>query len=475
MVVLSKAMQDMAIYGASLLFTKGFALITLPIMTYFLSAQQIGRLDLIATSAALMSLLVGVALHESLYRYIAKFKRFDDQKRLVSVVFTLSFTISMLASGLWMVSLSAGLLENPWIDTKQLFLIGLIVAFEGPLTICTAWIRIQNRAVLFFKMSMILLVSQFVLLIAVLIYIPSETSVLSIGVLCTSFQFIFLWHYLDIPLTVPRVRRITALLKYAAPLMLSALVLFGLSGGERWIIGVNASLESLGHYAVAMKFAIATGVLMQPFGMWWMPKRFQYFNQFGNETVARYSQYGLVYLALLCVLVAWTAKAVISLFLDPQYQISIFYCIGAIAVVMLKESTEIVNFGILKSKQNHWILVNNLVWTTIGLSLCWVLIDYGVLALIFAIWLSQLGRLFSIYIKSQSLTPMPYKGHSCALLLSVSLLSILTIALDLDPISSVLFAFTQITAIVWLANKLELAPSLFSKVRLLRPLVGRYD
>ncbi|MDN3684766.1 hypothetical protein QW180_19040 [Vibrio sinaloensis] len=57
--------------------------------------------------------------------------------------------------------------------------------------------------------------------------------------------------------------------------MLSAMVAFALSGAERWIIVAYTDLDTLGIYAIAAKFALGVGILIQPFHMWWMPKRFQ--------------------------------------------------------------------------------------------------------------------------------------------------------------------------------------------------------
>ena len=63
---------------------------------------------------------------------------------------------------------------------------------------------------------------------------------------------------------------------YGLPIMGSGLLAFVLNGLDRLLIAESVSIEQLAIYSVALKFSIAVTLLMQPFGLWWMPKRFHY-------------------------------------------------------------------------------------------------------------------------------------------------------------------------------------------------------
>ena len=74
----------------------------------------------------------------------------------------------------------------------------------------------------------------------------------------------------------------------------SGLLAFALNGIDRLLIAEYVSMEALAIYSVALKFSIAIPLLMQPFGLWWMPKRFALLNQYnGHQQVLHYSMIGL--------------------------------------------------------------------------------------------------------------------------------------------------------------------------------------
>ncbi|GAM60040.1 hypothetical protein JCM19232_373 [Vibrio ishigakensis] len=63
---------QMTAFALSIALSKGLSLIMLPIFTQFLSPAEMGELELVATTMAVLGILISFALHEALYRFATK-------------------------------------------------------------------------------------------------------------------------------------------------------------------------------------------------------------------------------------------------------------------------------------------------------------------------------------------------------------------------------------------------------------------
>ncbi|MEF1292183.1 lipopolysaccharide biosynthesis protein, partial [Vibrio sp. M260118] len=158
--------------------------------------------------------------------------------------------------------------------------------------------------------------------------------------------------------------------RYSAPLMLSGVVGFGLSGAERWVVAGATNLETLGMYAIAAKFALGVGILIQPFHMWWMPKRFETMASRGADYVASVTTQGILLLCVISIAVAWLSQIFITLALPSSYLPAVALVGLTITMMLFKELVELTNFGILYKKNTSQLLYINLVSTAIAFVIC---------------------------------------------------------------------------------------------------------
>ncbi|MFA0697744.1 hypothetical protein AB4585_23860, partial [Vibrio sp. 10N.222.49.C9] len=154
-------------------------------------------------------------------------------------------------------------------------------------------------------------------------------------------QFILLILASKLTITLPSTQFINTNLRYSLPLMLSGLVAFGLNGAERWLMLEGESLAMVGQYAVAAKFALAMCVLVQPFGMWWMPKRFVVANS-NPLKAARTTELGIMYVCLLALFIALFGQWLLAFALTEDYSIAGQLLVGALFMVLGKEFAELV-------------------------------------------------------------------------------------------------------------------------------------
>lgn len=434
MMRLSQPIHDMLLYGVALLLLRGASLITLPAMTYFLSVEQIGQLELIAVTQTFFALLISLAMHENLYRFVATLDQADDQKVMVSRLYTTALTLSLglviiLVVPVWL--FSANLVEGAWhyFSHTQVALMASVWVIQSSLEISLAWLRLQNKAWTFFKLSVFCTCLQVSLIFMVVYLVPSVTAVLMVGVFCAFVQLAILHYHNRFDFKLLNGKTLGRYLKYCTPIMFSALVAFGLNGGERWLLMQANNFEFLAQYAIALKFALAVGILLQPFHMWWMPKRFAYWQDKGAITTSRISQYGIVYACVLAVLVTWGGKLFIELFLPNQYQTAANLVALAVMAMLFKEIAEITNIGLLKSKQTQALFLINLIVTISALMIIWAVnalfSQHTLWIVCLGVAIAQLIRCFIIAIASQRSNPLPYQTSKLVtfILLTIALLA----------------------------------------------------
>ncbi|MGF1909742.1 hypothetical protein L4C38_09895 [Vibrio kasasachensis] len=471
----SNALQEMVLYGVALLLLKGASLITLPVMTHFLSVEQVGQLELIAVTQVFFALLISLSMHENLYRFIAVAKGKLQQKLMTSQLYCSAIFLS--ASLLILIGIIYGIIETVFnvspifnfFTQSQILLMVCALTIQGALEISLAWLRLQNKAAVFFKLSLFCTCLQVSLILIVVNIIPSVTAVFAVGVFCAFIQLMILHHYNQFVFQLLSLSQLKQFLKYCLPIMWSAVVAFGLNGGERWVLMQAGNIELLAQYAIALKFALAVGILLQPFHMWWMPKRFEYWQNQGPQITAKISQSGMIYAGLLTILVAWVGKLFITLYLPTQYQLAASLVGVATIAMLFKELAELTNIGLLKAQQTKTLLTINVVIAVTTLFLVVLAVQlypqYSIWLICYSVAFAQMIRCCVIFIFSQRLDYLPYQFTAMTVFLSLTVLFAATTWLTDSLMTGVIFATSQICVLLIFAQMYHLISFPYQHVR----------
>lgn len=406
---LPNAISRPAAYAIGLFASKGLALVMLPILTHHLSVEEIGKLELYTSSGVFIGLLISLALHEALYRFAGQEQTLEKQTQVASQIVAVSSSIALLALTFL---LTAIFILHAWLTSfakVELVLLAIGVSLEGLISLLLAWLRMRDRVSDFVRVTLSVCVLQ-VSLVCVALW----SSLGVMGILCASvvahvIQIVWLQKLCSLSLQLPSRNQLKGFIHYSLPIALSCLLAFVLNGAERWVIAANGSIELLAYYAVAAKFALALCILVQPFGMWWMPKRFAVLSNKSHTEATRITQYGLVWIAILCAFMAYFAPLFISLILPKSYEIAGQLVLLCLLAAVFKEITELVNLGLLAQKQTHRLLRFNLISTVIGTVLITLLLPFGVWGVISALILAQMLKLIFVYQASQTLLSLPYQ------------------------------------------------------------------
>ncbi|WP_440888331.1 lipopolysaccharide biosynthesis protein [Vibrio sp. WZ-1] len=391
---MSKAMINMSYFALALIINKSISLLMLPVIPHFLAPAQMGKLELLTSFNVVIALVVCFALNEALFRFVGTEKRTNVQLKLRNNIYTLTVSISFITALALFAILSLVTLPLEFVLLEFVVII-LCVSFEGSIGIGTAWLRMKDdKAKTLFTVMVTTTVIQVIFIIMALNISPSVLSVLFGGLIASVVQFIWLHLINRYHFTFPNKAQVHSFLRYSTPIMLAGLMAFCLNGAERWFISANASLETLGIYAIAAKFALGMCILVQPFGMWWMPRRFAYLEEGNTNTAMRITHLGIIYIASLTTLVATLAYIVVHTLLPEAYHDAFLYTLFLLPIAMLKEWYELLNLPILYKKHTHKLLLINAISAGIAVLLLFALNNIGVWGVFISLYIAQMAKLF---------------------------------------------------------------------------------
>jgi len=419
---LSDGIKQSLLYGASIALMKGVSLLMLPFIANHIVAHEFGRLEVISTLAVIGSILVGMGLEDTLFRFAGPEKDPKKRKQICAEIFTLTMLIGSL-------TLLCGWFLAPLITPHfpgeptvyEVRVVLALLALEGSIAIPLGWLRMNDKAVSFFFASTGRALLQALLVVVFLYLERGVTGILEAGLLASIAQTLLLsaqqLRDTGLKFSLDTCKRSFI---YSLPIVGSGLVAFGLNGMDRWILAENTGLSEVAQFGIAAKFALAMVLMMQPFGMWWSPRRFEVLNNAsgdGKQKVAEFIAMGSAIALLITVAVGMISPALINWLLPEGYQQATHYVVAIALVMLLKELVELFNIGCFHGSTTSSQLVINIIGAIIGVSaMLWLTPLYQVWGVIFSLLLAQSVRLILFYKVSQHFLPLDYPLRTLFLL-----------------------------------------------------------
>jgi len=410
---MSLAIKHTAMYAISIALMRGVSLLMLPFIARYLPTEEFGRLEVISSIAVLASVLAGLGMEDALYRFAGQGKNLNERKHASANIFTLTLVVSFIFVILsYPLSQITSAFVPGNISSYLLFLLLLIIAKEGLIAVPLGWLRMRERALTFCVVTVSRVFIQALLVFIFIKQGKGVEGVLEATLIAAFIQGIILscLHIKDTGLKL-NVILFRKTLIYSLPIVGSSLLAFGLNGFDRWVIAESLDLDAVALYGVAAKFSIAVSLLIQPFGMWWMPRRFIELNAPGGlDKVSHYTTMGLIFLISVVVLVGLSGPVLVNILMPEQYRSSAAFLLGLIVVAALKEAAEFVNIGCLTKDHTHTQFWINVIATVVGCSALVLSIHhYGLWGVIYSLILAQAVRLYLFYHFSQKVLALKYR------------------------------------------------------------------
>lgn len=359
------------------------SLVSLPLITWFFSQQDVGRMAMFQVILSFSTLLFSLGLDQS---YVREFHDAQNTPALLKqaalpglVLLLLTLTLLIMFGGM----LADWLFAAPKLHLSVLVVIALLANFIS--RFFSLVLRMNERG-LAYSMSQLLPKLLLLLIVGGYVLVDARKDLTNLILANTSaivFVFvIYAWNtrkeWLASFHSKLDISQLKQMLRFGLPLILGGLAFWGLTAIDKLFLRTMTNFEELGVYSVSVSFAAAAVILQSVFSTVWAPTVYKWASKGkGLENVHLVTRYILALVVLgfsLAGLFSW----VVTLFLPSNYsavQWIVVSCIGYPLLYTLSETT-VVGIGI--SKRTSYSMLASLIAFAVNLAGNWVLIPiYG--------------------------------------------------------------------------------------------------
>lgn len=399
-------------YIASVVLDKGLSIITIPLVAAYLTPAHYGRLDVAVSLIEFIGLVMGLGMADTLLRYASVAE--DDAKRRRSAA-------ELLTTALLLVAVAVPLLQAaaPWIasalnisvsmEALRWGLLGatLTALVEMPLL----WMRMRGRATSFLVFVAARSSMQVALTWAVLaagygadgILIANGAAVLVFALILIGWQI----AQTGFALSKEPLRRTW---RYGLPLVIAALAMFALGSLSRWFMSGRIPDAEIAYFGLAFKLALAAPLLLQPFALWWNPRRIAALGRPGGLDESRWAwSLGYSVLLISALGVTLAGPLFIELVLPSTYATASIYLPFVVLVCFLNELNTLCNTGAYARDNGLSVLGANASGALVAIAgYALFTAPWGIPGIIAAMILGHLTRLVLFLKLGRELAPIRY-------------------------------------------------------------------
>jgi len=445
--ILRALLKDSFVYGGSDFFSKVIAFLTFPFIAAALTPEEFGAMELIGTAASLLGVFANCGLNNAVNRfYWDKDTIEGEQSEIVTSGF---FALAFLTGSCVLVVMIA----MPWLNS-------LIIVEKLPFTwvaliavlfgmVFTQWTQYSLDVIRLhfapFRFMMVSLSSRVLSvitgLLAVLILgwrvdglLAAQSFIMLIVVIFAIYAIkkdfkpkSFNWKWLK------------ELVQFGYPFIFAGLAYWLFGAIDRWMLATYSSVEEVGIYSVAFRFASIVVFISSAFGQAWSP----FSIKLRTDHPEAYREiYGQVLILLLFAMIivggglSLFSGEMISLLMPAKYASSALPLSVLSFGIIVQASQQVTAVGISLEKKTF--LFARLIWVTAGANslFCFVLIpNYGSLGAAWATTISHLLLTVSYMYFTQKLHPLK---------ISWSQMTLTAFLLSLFILVSVFFSSNQI-------------------------------
>ncbi|MCF4009280.1 lipopolysaccharide biosynthesis protein [Rheinheimera sp. UJ63] len=326
-------------------------LITLPIVAWIFSPDDIGRLTMLNVAVGFSLLLFSLGLDQA---YVREFHEVNDKPGLLKAVFLPGFmilVILLVCLGFSPLSPSLILFDIDSFFINFLLYAAILLSFGS--RFLSLILRMQERG-LAYSMSQLLPKVIFLVLLLGYLWLGAEAifdNLIMANFLSTFAVFIiYAWNARKdwIPALTARINmaKQSEMIRYSIPLIGSGVAFWGLTAMDKLFLRGLSSFEELGIYSIAVSFAGVALVFQAIFSTVWAPVVYRWAAE-GVEpekikNVMDYVTLAVVLLWSLAGMFSWAVPYI----LPPEYNKVQYILLAAIAFPLLYTVSESTGIGI---------------------------------------------------------------------------------------------------------------------------------
>ncbi|BCL70396.1 LPS biosynthesis protein [Vibrio nigripulchritudo] len=409
-----RALTQSAYYAVGIIMMKGVSLMMIPYLTRKLSLSEYGSLEALLLLADIGTIVFSFGLVNAMYRYVGTAKG-EEKRTLISNCFSLSAIFCVLGALLLIATVPLLVTLLPVVVSEyQILLLAVPTLLDGLITIPLTLMRMNELAKRFCVLNVGKALGQAFLMFVLLELGYGIDAVLISGAVSSSLLLLCLFGYQWQQMgRFGYLKHSKMLLQFSLPTLAGFLSMYMITGLDRWLLASYVGVEELAVYAIAVKFALILGLVLQPYSLWWFPNRISLLQQpDGKQICADKAMLGTnlgIFFGLGMIL---TVPGFIAFALPESYQLSSTIVVALLAINIIKNAGDYLNLGCYSgdsSQAQMWIQGICAVVATAG---------YFIFVPIYGLWgvVAVLGsaytmRLLLLYSVSQSMEYLPY-NHS---------------------------------------------------------------
>lgn len=323
---IATAVKHSIVYGLGGILTKALGFFLLPLYTHYLTPRDYGMFELLDLTMSLLGMFLSMGLSGAFLKFYNAAESSEEKKRIVSTYFffTVGTGLLILTLGLFLIRTGTRLLFGPGVPPVYLLLSFLffMTGYVGmvPYTYLRAKEQ-SGRLVTFGTLGVLSILVMNVFFIVVLKL--SILGVLLSPLICGVIQLIVLiaWVWRDLQPAIDS-NQLRKLLGFGGPLVISNLTMFTLNFSDRFFLQRFQSLDVVGVYGVAYKFAFMLNFLViQQFNMMWQARMYIIYRLPDHRRMFSqvFTLYSLVLIVSALVLALFSPE-VLAIMVDRRYR-----------------------------------------------------------------------------------------------------------------------------------------------------------
>lgn len=330
-------------------------LITLPLITWFFSQEDVGRISMLNVAISFSVLLYTLGLDQA---YVREFHESLNTPALLKTTLLPGLILLVLSLG---ILFSFGNIISKWLFEIDSLLLNILVIIVVILSFISRFLSLflrMNEQGLAYSMSQISPKLLLILIIGSYVFFSIEKTITNLVLANTiaiiSVFILYAWNTkkewglaIDQKIDYEYLKN---LLKFGIPLIFGGLAFWGLTATDKIFIKELSNFEQLGLYSVSVSFAAAATILQSVFSTIWAPTVYKWAAaDEGLESINKVNRYVLlIVIVLFCLagLLSW----LVTWILPKQYndvRWIVISCLGYPLLYTLSETT-VVGIGITR-------------------------------------------------------------------------------------------------------------------------------
>lgn len=406
-------LKDSFLYTLSNVLSKGIGFIMLPIYTTFFNPAQFGILDMLLITGNILSIIIGLEIHQAVARFFPEAETFEEKRKIVSTAFWAIFgfyILFLVPTTLLSTFITLKMFGNE--ENSNVVLVALLsYGFNFLFYFTSAQLKWQLKAKEnFFASAIYSICAAAFAVIFLKFFTVSLSSVFFAQIVGAIVGLLVSVYYSkDYYRAIFDVEVFKRLTKFSFPLIFSTLTVYAMLYVDRLVINHLLKTEDLGLYGFAYRVASVVGLLTMGSQTALTPLIYNKFKEL--DTPKHIAKLFLIFLLcsfLFIIGLFLFSPMLVSLIASPEYQGSAML-IPWIAFTIL--FTGLVNFtpGIFIEKKTHQILYINIAAFVLNLFVSYGLIKaIGLLGAVLGTALCSIFYFFMYYYWGQKYYFIPF-------------------------------------------------------------------